>query len=286
MTRLHQIVTFSGVAPGGVVTLPHDINVHGVPFVPDRVFRDNCAFSVMAMTTTSVTVQNTTGGVQSLNLWLEYLYSSDRVFELPGPTLDDFGSGHLTPNPFVAGCGVNGGGAANIDATRLIHIPVGEAATLVHGAGAFTPDVVFKGNLVYLEFNHPNDTGFRVFKIDTDFKDSASLHVHWTKSQDQSEDGNTARFRIDYRIFESTQVTPGNAAVTGAFIDTRDMAYDIADAPADRYVFRSADMPIIGATAGYYLALKITALTPLTGTPVSNPGLVSIDLMYNAYINQ
>jgi hypothetical protein len=170
--------------------------------------------------------------------------------------------------------------------TALVHKAIVEAGTVQHGAGANTPDVQTKEALAYLVFNHPDDAAYRLFKIDRDFVDQPSLHMHWTKSADASEDGNTARFQIEYLAFESSPTGEGNGAGTPNIVDTGDMAYDITDANDDRYVFRSVNMPLVGIVAGYYLAVRITSLVPGSGTPVTNPALVSLDLIYNATINQ
>jgi len=177
------------------------------------------------------------------------------------------------------------GGLGDVNATRFAHATIAEAATLAHGQGAVTPDIQQKDNLLYLVFSQVGDLAFRLFKIDRDFSDSLNLHIHWTKSADANVFMQTVRWRIDYKVFQSTTGLPGNGAGAGAFVDTGDQVYNVNDANADRTVFRTANLPIAGAVAGYYLAVKISSLTPGAGTPLNNPALVSLDMTYNAFIN-
>jgi hypothetical protein len=183
--------------------------------------------------------------------------------------------------------GYGGGpnGPVDLLASSVKHVDIATAGSLKQGQGATTPDVVYKGNLVYMEFNQTTDVAFYLWKVGRDFKDSPAFHVHWTKSQDINESSNRARWRIDYTVYTSTAGTAGNAAVTGTFVDTGDLIYVGGDANTDRLVYRSPDMPIV-ATAGQYVAAKISSPLPGAGTPVTNPGLVSVDFTYNAYINK
>jgi len=184
------------------------------------------------------------------------------------------------------GSGGGPGGPVDLNATSVKHVEIKTATTLVHGAGSLTPDVVYAGNLVYLEFNHTTDLGFAVYKVGRDFASNPNIHVHWTKSQDANESGNTARWRIGYTVYTSTPSTAGNAATTGVFVDTGTLTYVGGDANTDRLVYRTADMPLVGITAGQYITIKVTAPIPASGTPVTNPGLVSVDLTYSAFINK
>lgn len=176
------------------------------------------------------------------------------------------------------------GGPVDANAVTVKHVDIATATGLKQGQGATTPDIVYKGNLVYMEFNHTTDVAFYLWKVGRDFKDTPALHVHWTKSQDVNESGNTVRWRIDYTAYTSSVSTAGNAAVTGTFVDTGNLTYAGGDANTDRLVYRSPDMPIV-VTAGQYVAVKISSPVP-GGVSVTNPGLVSVDLTYNAYINK
>jgi hypothetical protein len=99
MPRLNQVLAFTDVAPGATVALPHDINVAGLPIIPDFVFRDNANFEVISCTTTMLTVRNTGAGVETLNAWLELQHSIDREY---GATVVT----HLVPQPFIPAVGI------------------------------------------------------------------------------------------------------------------------------------------------------------------------------------
>jgi hypothetical protein len=86
------------VAPAAIVTLPHEINVNGVPVKPDLIFRDNGNFAIVSCTTTALTVQNNGVGVGTLNAWLEHQHTIDRAYG--DKALQD-----LTPQPFIPASG-------------------------------------------------------------------------------------------------------------------------------------------------------------------------------------
>jgi len=184
------------------------------------------------------------------------------------------------------GWGGGPNGPVDLLATSVKHMDIGTASSLSPGPGVGTPDVHVKGNLVYLEFNQPTDLAFRIFKVGRDFASNPNLHIHWTKSRDIDESGHTARWRIDYTAYTSTAGTAGNGAVVGAFVDTGTLTYGGGDANTDRLVYRTPDLPLVGVAAGQYLTVKISALTPASGTPVTKPGLVSMDFTYSGYINK
>lgn len=105
-TVLDQVVTFTGVASGATVALPHGINLNGTPAVPDLAFRDNGNFTIVSVTTTTVTVTNNALIVQTLSLYLWKRHTIERAY---GAVQID----HLIPQPFVpAASGSSGGGAS------------------------------------------------------------------------------------------------------------------------------------------------------------------------------
>ena len=63
-------------------------------------------------------------------------------------------------------------------------------------------------------------------------------------------------------------------------------AYASADA-ADHVVYRSTDLPLTGAVAGYYLALEVEAIAPTGGVALAGePALFSVDITFDDYINR
>jgi hypothetical protein len=113
-TRLHQVLTFAAVAPGGIVTLPHSLNVNSVAVLPDFIFRDNGDFTVLGASTTDITVQNNGAGVGTLNAWLFVLHTIERDFGASAVT-------NLSPQPFIpAASGSGGGGGSSVITFRYV----------------------------------------------------------------------------------------------------------------------------------------------------------------------
>jgi len=108
--RLHQVLSFANVAGGGNASLPHSLNVNAVALIPDRIFFDTAGFTATA-DATQVTVTNTTGGILSVDVWLEILHSELRVFGAEATTF-------LIPRPFVSIGGSAGGGSGTAQVFR------------------------------------------------------------------------------------------------------------------------------------------------------------------------
>jgi hypothetical protein len=113
LTQLNQVVTATNLAPGASVALPHNINVNGVPKIPDFVFPDNSNFSVVSCTSSTLTVKNGGTANQTGNFWLWEQFSTDRAYGGKQITF-------LTPHPFVPAGGTGGGGGATTEAFRYI----------------------------------------------------------------------------------------------------------------------------------------------------------------------
>jgi hypothetical protein len=111
-TRLYQIVAFAGVGAGAVVAQAHSINVNGVAWIPDFVYKDNNNFDVV-VTSTTVTVTNNGGVAADVNIALELLHTTLRAFGTFGADQTH----NMTPNPFYVG-GSSGTGAGAIQSFR------------------------------------------------------------------------------------------------------------------------------------------------------------------------
>lgn len=167
---------------------------------------------------------------------------------------------------------------ANIAALRaepfLFHDTVATAGRVVTKPNA-GPTYYLSGAFVGLQFALNDDEAYRVFKIPSSFVDTPSFHVHWTKSGDQNEQGKVVKWRIQYTIFSGS----GGVVGAGTTIES-ELTYLAADTTA-RTIYRSPNLALTGFVAGYYVSMKIQAVTPV-GTPmVSQPVLYSVDLMYN-----
>lgn len=145
-----------------------------------------------------------------------------------------------------------------------------------------SPDPATAGALIYLKMPVNGNQTYRSFKFPTTYVSDATVHVHWTKSDDLNRLNETVRWKIDYVVFN------GNGDEAGTSFQTTylDGTYLDSSTTADnRIVYRSPAPPagatIVGAQAGYYMSIRIGAVTPLSGTPVLDPGLFSLDLVFS-----
>jgi hypothetical protein len=107
-------LTFSAVAPGAIVTLPHAINVNGIALLPDIIFRDNGDFSVLGASSTTLTVQNNGASAATLHAWLFLLHTAEREFGAAQTT-------GLSPRPYIpAVSGGGGGGGSSVITFRYV----------------------------------------------------------------------------------------------------------------------------------------------------------------------
>jgi hypothetical protein len=97
-TRLFSILRFSAVGAGAQATLPHQINLDDRGVVPDEITVSNGDFSVVSVTATDVTVENTSG----------FAADTDVLCRRWDPFMRAFGIENqpsLTPQPFVPAAG-------------------------------------------------------------------------------------------------------------------------------------------------------------------------------------
>jgi hypothetical protein len=109
--KLISVLTFTNVPAASQATLPHGLTFGSQPVKPDLLLRDNADFSVVATTTTQVTVQNNGSAPATLNLWCEHKHSIPRVLGAIQ---------NLNPQPFIPAAGAGGvvGVAGNSQAFR------------------------------------------------------------------------------------------------------------------------------------------------------------------------
>lgn len=171
--------------------------------------------------------------------------------------------------------------------TRTYHEP-----TITPELGANPPgqqaDVEVIGDTIVAEFTLNTDSAYRIFKIPSSYVSGAAFHVHWTKQSGTGGNGNqfgkSVRWRITYKVFQSSVSTAGDISTAGTVLNLDD-TYDDAGSTT-RLVHRTADANATGFVAGYYLGVKLEAVTP-TGTPMTcEPALISMDLTFTEYINQ
>lgn len=165
-------------------------------------------------------------------------------------------------------------------ATRSYHASIVTASSFKSPA-LKEPDPFEQDSTLLLAFTIGTDSAFRQFKIPNSYAGNASVHIHWTKQGSANELNKTVRWRISYRFF------PGNAGFLSGTPDTveYEAAY-LSSSVVDRIVYRSSDLPLVGAVAGYYMALEVQAIAPV-GTPiVGEPALFSVDLTFDELINR
>jgi hypothetical protein len=131
-----------------------------------------------------------------------------------------------------------------------------------------------------LRFTLNADRVYRVVKIPHAYAGSLAFHTHWTKSTDDNDLGRAVRWRLEYTVW------PGNAGSL-ASVETAEVEGTYGDTgTTTRTVYRTPDTPLLGAQPGYYLSLRLSAVTP-TGTPLTGaPALISLDVTAQLYINQ
>lgn len=165
---------------------------------------------------------------------------------------------------------------------RTFHAPIVTASFHSALPGTQPTPTAFNA-LLLLQFSLNNDAAFRQFKIPDSFVEDPKFHIHWTKTSNANESTKTVRWRVSYAVFNSTMTNFGDGAVTPTVVEVQD-TYDDAGTTT-RLVHRTADMPLVGFEPGYYVSLKIEAITPTGTAMASAPGLYSVDLTYSELIN-
>lgn len=166
------------------------------------------------------------------------------------------------------------------DKTRRFHVPIVTPA-LFKSPQAREPSITEVNSILLLAFTPNVDAAWRQVKIPSNYTANPALHLHWTKTSDANEQGKFARWRISYALFngisQNINVAPTVVEYEAAYAD---------NGTTSRIVYRSSDIPLTGVTAGYYMGLKIEAITA-QGTPMaSEPALFSVDIMYDEEINR
>jgi hypothetical protein len=162
-----------------------------------------------------------------------------------------------------------------------LHLPIVSPGRIDGPPGQLPPVESF-GVLSYITFDGVAGAQkvHRTIKILGSFIDTPALHVHWTKSDDVDRSSETVRWRVFYSVFNGHGgLVPAETAIDldGTYLDA---------GGASRAVYRTVDVPLVGFIPGYYLAVRVEKGTPASGTPVAEPGIVTVDLTMNAYVNR
>lgn len=158
--------------------------------------------------------------------------------------------------------------------TETYHFPTITAASGTNAPGQ-QPTLVVVGSILTAQMTLNTDAVYRVFKIPLHFRGNPQFHVHWTKSGDADESGKVARWEIACTIFEGND--QDDVAVIGATLELEDTYED--NGTTTRHIYRTADAPCTETwVPGWYVGIRVRAITPV-GTPMaSEPALVGVDL--------
>lgn len=145
-----------------------------------------------------------------------------------------------------------------------------------------TPTIVVSGALQLGSFTLNTDDCYRQFKIPSNFVGNASFHIHWTKTTNANEQGKNVRWKLSWVVFDGHEggtcnYTPSTTEVEDTYEDSGTTVWKMYSTPNI-----AVDGDFI---AGHYVSLKMEAITP-SGTPMAGePGLYSVDLVYDELIN-
>lgn len=139
--------------------------------------------------------------------------------------------------------------------------------------------IVF-GSTVGLHFDNTTDKAYRFLKIPNNYVGPATFHIHWTKSGDVNELDNVVEWKLSYTVFDGktqdVNITPSEVTLTDTYTD---------NGTTSRIIHRTANSVEIPLVNNYYLGLQIEYV-PGNTTLVSDPVLISADLLWVGYVNQ
>jgi hypothetical protein len=163
--------------------------------------------------------------------------------------------------------------SSSIDDPVLTHTPI--VTPSVGGTvPALQPTNVVVNALLLQSYTVNLDAGWRQFKIPLGYVDSASVHIHWSKTGNANEAGKNVRWRVSYVIFNGEDQ---DAAGSPTVITLNDTYLD--SGTTTRIVYETPSVALVGFIPDYYTSMKVDAITP-AGTPMaSEPGLFALDLV-------
>lgn len=167
--------------------------------------------------------------------------------------------------------------------TRLTHKPTVTPAESTSAPGQ-GPTPILLGTVLGLHYDNTTDASYRIFKIPSTFVGDASFHIHWTKSANAAETGNTVRWRISYTVFQGNNAEIANGV--SPTVLTVDDTYDDSGSDTSRIVYRTPNIVVTDFVPAYYVGLCVDYVSGSTTLSTSNPVLISADLLLREYINQ
>ena len=162
------------------------------------------------------------------------------------------------------------------------HVPI-VSATQADGPPGTVPDVAVDGVLSYFLLDGVAGAKkvYRVFKVPSYYVSGASLHIHWVKSDDTDRSTETVRWLVNHKVFNGSNEDADGGGTTLTLDDTFS-----DDGTTTRVVHRTANVAIGGVLPSYYIAVSVEKGTPGAGTPMDEPGLVSVDFTFTGYLTR
>lgn len=166
--------------------------------------------------------------------------------------------------------------------TRFNHLPIVSPSDATPQPGQGPAPIVI-GTVIGFEYDQAADKSYALFKIPRSFVGDASFHVHWTKSGNASEQGNVVRWRLTYTVFDGMTEEIANATPTVLTIDD---TYEDGAADSSRIAYMTPFIAAPGFIGGYYVGLCVDFDSGGTTLALSNPVLVSADMVFREYVNK
>ena len=170
--------------------------------------------------------------------------------------------------------------------TSILHKPTITPATAGFGSGNAPVTQAF-GTVLGLHYDQPTDVAYRIIKVPNNLvvagntaavEPLASLHIHWTKSNDLAQSGATVRWRISYTVFNGYDDDVSVAPTVIDFDDTYDDA-----GTTTHIVHRTGNVDLVGLVPGYYIGFQLEYVT--ANTTLVDPVCISADMLWRGWIN-
>ena len=167
--------------------------------------------------------------------------------------------------------------AIAVDDIEHDHVQTITAGASTASPGKAPTPVLVGDALIGLQMTVNNDEATRTIKLpDTYVLNTASFHIHWTKSTDTDDSGKNVRWRVTYVVFDGAthDVTTGSQTV-----EVDDTYED--SGTTNRIIYRTESTPFNGLLQpNYYVGFKVEPITP-TGTALSEPVLINMDISFD-----
>lgn len=168
---------------------------------------------------------------------------------------------------------------SNEQYTRQAHVSFAGGSPASSAPGQ-QPDTVVSGTLFLIGFTVNSDDLFGRLRFPDNFVGTPAVHVHWSKTTDADQAGNSVRWRFSYTVHSDDGAIANGSPIVVDLDDT----YDASDT-TERRIYRTADAPLVGITAGSYMSAKLEAVTPGGSALTVDPGIFGVDVTFDELIN-